>query len=149
MISSLLIIGVSLVLFVYWFRYTCLLILSAKTTKDYAGEVAAANQLSFPEVQEQVKDASSDRLDHLRQSLNRDYAVITYLLRHANEFEAVGTSIEQRMLRVDYHLMKVWYHLTRRISVERARQALEEMSTVVAYFANSMGEHRAHAAAAA
>ena len=29
----------SVALFGYWFRYTCLLILSARTTRDYAGAV--------------------------------------------------------------------------------------------------------------
>ena len=32
----------STLLFGYWFRYTCLLILSAKTTRDYAAEAPAA-----------------------------------------------------------------------------------------------------------
>jgi len=34
MIASILIIIFSAVLFIYWFRYTCLLILSTKTAKD-------------------------------------------------------------------------------------------------------------------
>ena len=42
--TTILIIVGSMLLFGYWFRYTCLLILSAKTTRDYAGEVAAANR---------------------------------------------------------------------------------------------------------
>ena len=41
--TTILIIVGSMLLFGYWFRYTCLLILSAKTTRDYAGEVAAAS----------------------------------------------------------------------------------------------------------
>ena len=44
----------SVLLLAYWFRYMCLLILSAKTTQDYAGQVATANQLSFLEVQSQL-----------------------------------------------------------------------------------------------
>lgn len=146
MISTILIIGVSLMLFVYWFRYTCLLILSAKTTRDYAGEVATANQLKFREVQNDLKKSPDDKLDTLRATLDRDYAVLTYLLRHAAEFQVAGSSVEQRMLRVDYHLMKIWYLASRRISAEKARTALEEMSLIVAHFANSMGERRAFAA---
>ena len=45
----------SVLLLGYWFRYTCLLILSAKTTRDFAGEVAEANQLSFLEVQARLR----------------------------------------------------------------------------------------------
>jgi hypothetical protein len=40
-----LIITVSSVLMLgYWFRYSCLLILSAETTRDYAADIATANQ---------------------------------------------------------------------------------------------------------
>ena len=55
----------SVLLFGYWFRYTCLLILSAKTTRDFAGEVVMANQLGFLEVQAQLR-TSAGNLDTLR-----------------------------------------------------------------------------------
>lgn len=142
MITSILIIGISALLFAYWFRYTCLLILSAKTTRDYAGEVATANQLSFLEVQRQlVRDSqATPALDQLRESLDRDYTVITYLLRHAASFQVGGMSLEQQMLKIDYQLMKVWYTLAGPLSPAQARQALEEMSYIIAHFANAMGE---------
>src|SRR5690242_21902222 len=82
--ATIIITASSALLFVYWFRYTCLLILSAKTTRDYAGEVATANQLSFLEVQAELREgAASADLDRLHASLERDYAVVSYLLKHA------------------------------------------------------------------
>jgi hypothetical protein len=39
--------------------------------------------------------------------------------------------------------MKVWYMLTRLIAASQARQALAEMSDIVAHFANVMGERQA------
>ena len=65
----------SIFLFGYWFRYTCFLILSAKTTRDYAAEVAMANQLGFLEVQSQLCQ-NVPQLDRLRDSLDRDYSVL-------------------------------------------------------------------------
>ncbi len=53
-VLTVLIIAGSGFLFAYWFRYTCLLIVSAKTSRDYAAEVATANQLGFLEVQSSV-----------------------------------------------------------------------------------------------
>ena len=38
----------SVLMFGYWFRYTCLLILSATTTRDYAVDVATANPIELP-----------------------------------------------------------------------------------------------------
>ena len=136
----------SVLLFSYWFRYTCLLILSAKTTQDYAGEVAAANQLSFVRVQTQLQEGGPE-LAALQAALDRDYAVVTYLLKHASPAEG-ESSIESRMLEMNYRLMRGWSVLSRRFSTELSRQALQEMSQVVAHFANLMGE-RASAGAAA
>ena len=89
MISLIATIGItasSALLFVYWFRYTCLLILSAKTTRDYAGEFAAATELSFPSVQAKLREAyTAASLVELQASLNRDYAVVTYLLKNVSD----------------------------------------------------------------
>ncbi len=144
MIGSIVILAVSLVLFAYWFRYTCLLILNAKTAKDYTGQVAQANQLSFLEVQRRL-EAGLDRaeLATLHDSLERDYRLLTYLLRHAAHFQAGGYDLEQRMLMVDYRAMQLWYALSRRFGVERARGALQEMSDIIGHFANDMGERLA------
>ena len=51
----------SILLFGYWFRYSCLLMLSTKTARDYVGAVAAANQLGILEVQS--RDRKSTRLN--------------------------------------------------------------------------------------
>jgi hypothetical protein len=136
----------SALLFGYWFRYTCLLILSAKTSRDYAADVARANQLGFLEVQARLQDAAPD-LDGLHASLDRDYALITYLIQHASGAQG-ELSLEDRMLQLNYRLMSAWCRMSRRFSVEAGRRALDEMATVVSHFANAMGE-RAVAGAAA
>jgi hypothetical protein len=134
----------SVLLFGYWFRYTCLLILSAKTTRDYAASVAMANQLGFLEVQSQL--AKNVPLDVLQASLDRDYNVLTYLLKNANAIGEDG--IEMRMLQINYRVMHAWYSVSRKFSPAAAARAIEEMSQVVAHFANAMGERSAVGAAA-
>lgn len=136
----------SVLLFGYWFRYTCLLILSAKTARDYAAEVATANQLSFLQVQSQLRAQTAVELDALEQALNRDYATIKYLLEHSAALPAIQGSLEKRMLEIDYRLMRAWYRVSRSFSAAAARRAVEEMSLVVAHFANAMGERAAAAA---
>ncbi len=137
----------SIFLFAYWFRYTCLLILSAKTTRDYAVEVAAANQLGFLEVQSQLCE-DVPQLDRLRDSLDRDYGVLVYLLKHASNATSGQETLEKRMLEINYRFMRAWYSVSRRFSPAAAARAIEEMSIVVAHFANSMGERSAATAAA-
>jgi len=145
MFASLIIIGFSVLLFLYWFRYSCLLILSTKTTRDYTTEVADANQLELPRIQANLQSlASAEGLDGLRDSLDRDYRLITSLLRHAAEFEMGGVSIEERMLMVDFHVMRVAYAAAHRLSrFSYAQKALEEMADIVSHFANAMGERSA------
>ncbi len=148
LITTLVILSSSVALFAYWFRYTCLLILSAKTTRDYAASVATANQLGFLQVQSVLGDRAAADLDALRDSLDRDYKVLTYLLKHTANPSTGDAAIEKRMLEIDYRIMGAWYAIAKNFSPSAARRALEEMSTVVAHFANAMGE-RAVAGAAA
>src|SRR4029077_1709548 len=110
-------------------------------------EVAAANQLSFREVQSQLRQGAVE-LDALHASLARDYDMVTYLLKHAAQSSNEESSLEARMLQMNYRVTGAWYQVSRRFSSTFARQALEEMSLVIGHFANVMGE-RANCGAAA
>jgi hypothetical protein len=136
----------SVLLFGYWFRYTCLLILSARTTRDYAADIATANQLSFLQVQSQLRDEHSADLGPLHSALDRDLKVITYLVQNASGQGEWG--MEERMLQVNYRLMSAWFSVSSRFSPEAGRRALDEMSMIVSHFANAMGERAAVGAAA-
>ncbi len=127
-------------LFGYWFRYTCLLILSTKTAQDYAGSVAAANKLGFREVRTVLDSMQSNyaNIDRLRDALDRDYAVLSDLLKSTGAMEQ--SSLETKMLEANYKVMRGWYQVSRRFSPSAAARALDEMSQVVAHFANIMGE---------
>jgi hypothetical protein len=144
LITTVVIIASSALLFGYWFRYTCLLMLNTRTARDYARDIAMANQLSFANVQTQLLQASAD-FGGLRASLDRDFAVVSKMLDQASAGQA---GIEQKMLAIHYRLMGVWYAVGSHVSPTAARQALEEMSMVVAHFANSVGEMAASPSAA-
>jgi len=146
LLTTVIVTASSVLLFGYWFRYTCLLILSAKTTRDYAGQVATANQLGFLQVQARLRESGAN-LNDLRDVLDRDYAVLSRLLRQAGDSSLEGSSIEKRMLAMNYRVMHAWSRAIGTFSPSAARQALEEMSMVVAHFANAMGQQTAGAAA--
>ncbi len=126
----------SILLFCYWFHYACRLILSAATSQDYATNVAQTHQLCFQEAQLRLSYGATE-LDWLKEMLDRDYAVVACLLNRA---EGTHAGIERRMLAIHYCLASVRYRASSRISTAEARRALQEMSVVVAYFANSIGE---------
>src|SRR5258707_669328 len=104
----------SVLLFGYWFRYTCLLIVSARTTRDYAADIATANQLSFLQVQSHLRDHQAADLNNLQAALDRDLKVITYLIQHASG----EWGMEERMLQLNYRLMGAWFSVSSRFSPE-------------------------------
>jgi hypothetical protein len=146
LIATVVITASSVLLFAYWFRYTCLLILSAKTARDYTSDVADSNRLLFPEVQAQLNQSASPDLDKLRSALDRDYQVLRHLMKHMPAAGEGQSALETQMLALNYRLMGTWYHVTRHVSGSTAARALSEMSMVVAHFANLMGEQAASAA---
>ena len=124
-----------------------MLILSARTTRDYAGAVATANQLSFLEVQSMLAQPAAVNLATLEASLDRDYRVLNYLLKHGADPSSAGDMIETRMLSIYYSLLRSSYRMTRNFAPSAALRAVSEMASVVAHFANTMGAQAAGAAA--
>jgi hypothetical protein len=140
--------GVGVSLFIYWLRYTCHLILSAKSVRDYTRDVAAANHLRFLQVQQDlVQVRERVELDTLHSKLENDYRLLTYLLVHGPAFPVNGDRLEQAMLMLNFRLLKASYVLVCPLSVSIGKRALREMTQVVGYFANRMGERSAYAAA--
>jgi hypothetical protein len=129
----------SFLLFVYWFRYACFLILAAKTTRDYSGAVAAANQLDFPNVRSKLPDPNAD-LDRLKDALDRDYEILLYLLKKGAHPPTGEAAIEKRMLEIYFGLMRGSYRATSHFWPATACRALGEMSIVLTHFANAIGE---------
>jgi hypothetical protein len=132
MIASLLIIGFSIGLLAYWFRYSCALLLRNAAELH----VVADTRFSIGEVQRRLE--GGEDLDPLQRSLNRDYQVLTYLVEHASGLELA--TIEDRLLVVDYRLMQWGYSLTRTFFPSHARQALSEMASILEVLIRRMGE---------
>ncbi len=144
MIAGAIITAFSMACLLAWFRYSCGLILSAKPAHDYTPQVAAANELGVLEVQQDLPHANERRvLDTLRQKLERDYHLLNYLLDHSPSLQAASEGFEQRMMMLDFELLKACYALVSLLSRSQARRALQEMTQVVCYFANTMGERGA------
>jgi hypothetical protein len=137
---SIFIIVVSTVLFLYWFRYTCVLLLRSRDAREHAQRVAEANHLSFVAAQQELAFAPqhSESLENLHKSLDRDYRMVSYLLRNAGT--QGGRSIEEHLLRLDYHLVRACYYLARPFSRQSARRALAERASIISHLANAMGE---------
>jgi len=140
MIVTLLIVSVSVLLFVYWFRYTVLLIQSRPAPPEFAHKVAAANHLSFVEVRRKIHDTNeATSLRTMCQSLERDYWALKYLLGHAATVQAGSYTAEQRLLMINFRLLRLWFAAVLRFRPGAAKVALLEMSGTLEYFAGAMG----------
>lgn len=136
MLASILIIAFSLILFVYWFRYSCSLILRNAVEEVAVARTEPDTRFSFTEVKSQLRSDSA--LDPLHAALHRDYQMLTYLLQHAAGLEL--ESFEDRLLVLDYKVMQLYYRVTRTLFPEQARKALTEMASVLDVLAHKMGQ---------
>jgi hypothetical protein len=136
MLAGILIVALSLALFVYWFRYSCILILRSRSDIAAAATVVRDNRFSYRDVLERLKYEST--LDVLEASLERDYRVLKYLIEHAAGLELA--SLEDRLLLFDYRVMQAVYRLTRTAAPSQARNALSEMASVLGVIAYRIGE---------
>jgi hypothetical protein len=124
-------------LLLYWFRYSCLLIVRSRREHALIFDVAQANHLSFPAVRERVATAEPASLESLYRSLSRDGEMLLYLLDHT-----VGPAlplVEKRLLALDFALMRIWYRIAFPFSKSHARAAVREMTDLVTCFADAMG----------
>ncbi|HZO57627.1 MAG TPA: hypothetical protein VFB63_33255 [Bryobacteraceae bacterium] len=144
MLASAIIIAVSVGLFVYWFRYSCMLILNTKTVQSYAADVAQSRELNFLRVQQTLTAAETPAFAVLREDLQRDYEKISSLLSSGvggrNDEEADGYALERAMLGMNFRWLNVQYAVASRYSERIARTALLEMSQIVEHHANAFGE---------
>jgi len=144
MLASTIIIAISAGLFVYWFRYSCVLILNTKTLQSYAADVARTRELKFLRVQAALSRSEVESLEGLRVDLQQDYQKISSLLsvgvsRRADE-DSDGYVLERAMLGMSFRWLNVQFKVASRFSERTARAALLEMSQIVEHHANAFGE---------
>ena len=135
MFTSVFIIAISVVLFVYWLRYSCVMLLRSARERSEMPTVAD-ERFSVSSVLEGLK-AEAD-LASLEKALERDYHVVTYLIEHAADLELA--SVENKLLVLDYQLMRLWSHLTRTVAPQQSRNALSEMASVMIVLVGQMGQ---------
>ena len=135
MLASILIIGFSLVLFVYWFRYCCILVL--RNSQEQLGVVPVPdNRFGVAGVMQRLR--TEEKLDPIHQALQHDYEVFTYLVQHAAGLEM--SSIEDRFLLLDYKLTQLWYRITLTAAPRQAREALVRMASILNVLVRKMGQ---------
>jgi hypothetical protein len=134
MIVSIIIAVFSSALLLYWFRYSCILMLRNSSLET--STMAVDSQFSCRQVKELLRGDA--QLDPLERALERDYRLATYLIEHSAGVDF--NSVEDRLLALDYRVMRWYFRITRSASPRRARRALAEMADVVGVLAGRLDE---------
>jgi hypothetical protein len=123
----------------YWVRLTVTTILHTSEATAEALRLAEANRLEFPLVRQALAAADqAAEYGHLVESLRHDFLALTYLLRFAATDNVGRYSNEERLLVMDFHMMRAVYTFGRLFSPRVSRFALSEMTTVLEHFAGIM-----------
>ncbi len=139
MFVSVFILLFSLSALVYWLRETVVAILDSQQATAEAFRLAEANRLEFPLVRQALEAAAdAGQYGRLADSLRHDFLALTYLLRFAATVNVGRYSREERLLVMDFHLMRVLYMIGKSFSPRLARFALAEMTSVLEHFAGVM-----------
>jgi len=135
----------SLVLLGFWVRATGQRILRQRFEQDYAGNIAETMQLDFFAIREALEETPEDIADYggVLSTLERDYEALTYLLRNAATVHLGRYSRSERLLILDFQLLRFWVRLKRVVGLESWQSGLLEMTRILEYFSNVMGQRLA------
>jgi len=137
MFASILIILISFVLLVYWFRYSCILLLRENAQRP--ATMVPEGRVDFRALRERVR--VEPHLDYLHVALQRDFRLITCLLENASGLEL--SAFEDKLLLWDFRAMRVWYWITKTAAPQQARGALAEMASVLAVLGDRISRRAA------
>jgi hypothetical protein len=135
MFVSIFIIAISAFFLVYWARYSCVMLL--RGAQERSSHLAVDDErFNAPSVMQRLKTEAD--LAPLERALERDYCVVTYFMEHAADLELA--SVENKLLMLDYRVMRLWSRVTRTLAPLQSRQALSEMASVLNVLVGQMGE---------
>ena len=130
---------------VFWLRSASRSVLRQRFEQDFSSEVAEANQLEFLTIRKALANAPQDIGDHrnVLVALERDYQALSYLLRNAATVHVGRYSRSERLLILDFKLLSLWVRLSRGLGFQGWRSGLLEMTTILQFFGNVVGQRLA------
>jgi len=140
---SVFILASSGLLLLFWLRSAAQSVLRQRFEQDYSAEVAEANQLEYLAIRKALAEYPEEIADYagLLTTLERDYEALTYLLRNAATVHVGRYTRTERLLVMDFQLLRLWVRLKRLLGWPSWRSGLLEMATILEYFGNVVG-HR-------
>ncbi|MFQ5695942.1 MAG: hypothetical protein ACE5HB_08130 [Terriglobia bacterium] len=140
-VVSFFILGFSAFGLLLWLRSAARSVLAHRFEQDYSTDVAEANQLEYLEVRRLLgRAAGVADYQELLTALQRDYEALTYLLRNAATLHVGRYTRAERLLILDFHLLRLWVGTKRAVGAETWRANVQEMVSILEYFGNVVGQ---------
>ncbi len=125
-----------------WLRAVSRAALRQTFERDYSADVAEASQLEFLAIRRALLEYPEEIADYdgVLTTLERDYEALTYLLRNAGTVHVGKYSRAERLLMLDFQLLRFWVRVKRLLGLQSWHSALLEMTSILQYFGNVMGQ---------
>lgn len=126
----------------FWLCSACRSILNKPFERNYSAEVARAIRFEYLALRKLLGEEPARVTDCASRlaSLERDYQALTYLLRRTATASGNGHSSAERLLILDFHLLRWWARLKFFLAVDNWRASLLEMTSVLDYFGQVVGQ---------
>ncbi len=113
--------------------------------RDYSADVAEASQLEFLAIRRALQEYPEEIADYngVLTTLERDYEALTYLLRNAGTVHVGKYSRAERLLMLHFQLLRFSVRVKRLLGLQSWHSALLEMTSILQYFGNVMGQRLA------
>jgi hypothetical protein len=134
-----LILIMSTALLLFYFQTVCQKILQRRFNQEYFQMIVNANRLEFPSVRRSIEDSGAS-LEYARLAvmLKRDFMVLTYLLKNANNI-CQRCTYEERLLILYFRVQFVCLVMRHWLRLQENSAALK-LAAILQYFANVVGE---------
>ncbi len=130
---------ISTAMFFFYFQVTCQKILRRQFDEEYFQVIVNANRLEFPSVRKTL-EFLNEPVDYARtrMMLKCDFLALTYLLKHAANLNQRYS--HEELFLIFYFRMIFFSLIARRLLRRYEKSALLNLTSILQYFANVVGQ---------
>jgi len=136
-ILNLVILAASSVLLVFWLHAACQALIERQAETPLLVELAEVNELNYLTVRRalQANPKMAGEPTAYLAAVERDYEALTYLLRNAATLRVGHFTARERLLLMDFQLLRVWVRVHQALRWPGWQMRLLEMTHILDYFA--------------
>ena len=125
----------------FWFHTAMQALVRGCAESRFSAEVAVANHLCYQVIRRALETDPAQPGDARAciAALERDYQALTYLLRNAATVHIGSYTTRERLLLVDFQLLRLAVRLQHALNWPGWQSRLLEMSRILEYFGNTVG----------